>query len=86
MGLSASATLKAHSEVKSYWAHRAKLGRRCEPRRCVDREDLERIDLTALIQSYLNNLNVVHPEAHFIFQGTTSPFMSWSAISVSSSC
>ena len=36
-------------------------------------EDLERIDLTALIQSYLNNLNVVHPEAHFIFQGTTSP-------------
>ena len=36
-------------------------------------EDLERIDLTALIQSYLNNLNVVHPEADFIFQGTNSP-------------
>ena len=36
-------------------------------------EDLERIDLTALIQSYLSNLNVVHPETHFIFQGTTGP-------------
>ena len=36
-------------------------------------EDLERIDLTALIQSYLNNLNVVRPETNFIFQGTTSP-------------
>ena len=36
-------------------------------------EDLERIDLTALMQSYLNNLNVVHPETNFIFQGTTSP-------------
>ena len=32
-------------------------------------EDLERIDLTALIQSYLNNLNVVRPETNFIFQG-----------------
>ena len=36
-------------------------------------EDLERIDLTALIQSYLNNLNVVRPETNFIFQGKTSP-------------
>ena len=36
-------------------------------------EDLERIDLTALIQSYLNNLNVVRPETNFIFRGTTSP-------------
>ena len=36
-------------------------------------EDLERIDLSALIQSYLNNLNVVRPETNFIFQGITSP-------------
>ena len=36
-------------------------------------EDLERIDLTALIQSYLNNLNVVRPQTNFIFRGTTNP-------------
>ena len=34
-------------------------------------EDLELIDLTALIKSYLNNCKVVHPKRNFIYQGSS---------------
>ena len=39
-------------------------------------EDLERIDLTALIQSYLNNLNVVRPGQTLFSRARLAQFMS----------
>jgi two-component system sensor histidine kinase ChvG len=34
-------------------------------------EDLELIDLAALVQSYLNNCKVIHPKRNFIYQGSS---------------